>query len=100
MLRKSIILVILLVCAKGVLGQQTAIQDGVMPPRGTYIIRNARIVTVSGADVENGSIVIRDGKIEAVGANLSAPSGAQSIDGRGLSVFPGMIDAGTNMGLV
>ena len=100
MLRKSIILVILLVCAKGVLGQQTAIQDGVLPPRGTYIIRNARIVTVSGADVENGSIVIRDGKIEAVGANLSAPSGAQSIDGRGLSVFPGMIDAGTNMGLV
>jgi imidazolonepropionase-like amidohydrolase len=100
MLRKSIIFVIVLVCAKGVLGQQTAIQDGVLPPRGTYVIRNARIVTVSGADVENGSVVIRDGKIEAVGSNLNAPSGAQAIDGRGLSVYPGMIDAGTNMGLV
>ncbi|HSE22671.1 MAG TPA: amidohydrolase family protein [Pyrinomonadaceae bacterium] len=99
-MRKSIILGIVLVCAIGVLGQQTAIQDGVLPPRGTYVIRNARIVTVSGADIENGSVVIRDGKIEAVGANLNAPSGAQSIDGRGLSVFPGMIDAGTNMGLV
>ena len=100
MVRKSIILGIVLVCAKGALGQQTAIQDGALPPRGTYVIRNARIVTVSGADIENGSVVIRDGKIEAVGANLNAPSGAQSIDGRGLSVFPGMIDAGTNMGLV
>ena len=43
-------------------------QQGVMPPRGTFAIRNARIVTVSGPDIENGTIVIRDGKIEAVGA--------------------------------
>jgi imidazolonepropionase-like amidohydrolase len=71
-----------------------------MPARGTFAIRNARIVTVSGPDIENGTVVIRDGKIEAVGANVSVPSGAQTIDGRGLSVYPGMIDAGTNMGLV
>ena len=71
-----------------------------MPPRGTIAIRNAKIVTVSGPDIERGTIVIRDGKIEAVGANVSVPSGAQSIDGTGLSVYPGMIDAGTNMGLV
>ena len=44
--------------------------------------------------------MIRDGKIEAVGVEVSVPSGAQTIDGRGLSVYPGMIDAGTNMGLV
>jgi imidazolonepropionase-like amidohydrolase len=75
-------------------------QDGVLPPRGTVAIRNARIVTVSGADIENGTVVIRDGKIEAVGTNVSVPAGAQTIDGRGLSVYPGMIDAGTNMGLV
>ena len=42
-------------------------QQGVIPPRGTIAIRNARIVTVSGADIENGTVVIRDGKIEAVG---------------------------------
>lgn len=81
------------------IGNPTA-QEGVMPPRGTFVIRNAHIVTVSGPDIENGSVVIRDGKIEAVGASVNVPSGAQNIDGRGLSVYPGMIDAGTNMGLV
>jgi imidazolonepropionase-like amidohydrolase len=75
-------------------------QQGVTPQRGTYVIRNARIITVSGPDIENGSVVIRDGKIAAVGASVNAPAGAQTIEGRGLSVYPGMIDAGTNMGLV
>ena len=97
------LLIALFVSAGPVLAQQIGnptTQQGVIPPRGTYAIRNARIVTVSGADIENGTIVIRDGKIEAVGANVSVPAGAQTIDGRGLSVYPGMIDAGTNMGLV
>ena len=75
-------------------------QEGVMPPRGVFAIRNARIVTVSGPDIDNGTVVIRDGKIEAVGAAVNVPAGAQTIDGHGLSVYPGMIDAGTNMGLV
>jgi imidazolonepropionase-like amidohydrolase len=75
-------------------------QQGVLPPRGVIAIRNARIVTVSGADIENGTVVIRNGKIEAVGAEVNVPADAQTIDGRGLSVYPGMIDAGTNMGLV
>src|ERR1051325_573305 len=98
---KTIILLILL--AGSVMAQQIGnptAQQGVMPARGTFAIRNARIVTVSGPDVENGTVVIRDGKIEAVGANVSVPSGAQMIDGNGLFVYPGMIDAGTNMGLV
>jgi imidazolonepropionase-like amidohydrolase len=81
------------------LGNPTT-QQGVLPPRGTFAIRNARIVTVNGPDIENGTVVIRDGKIEAVGASVSVPASAQTIDGRGLSVYPGMIDAGTNMGLV
>src|SRR6476660_6032771 len=76
------------------------LQQGVMPPRGTFVIRNARIVTVSGADIENGSILIRDGKIEAVGTSVNAPAGAHQIEGRGLSVYPGMIELGTSMGLV
>jgi imidazolonepropionase-like amidohydrolase len=75
-------------------------QQGVLPPRGVIAIRNARIVTVSGPDIENGTVVIRDGKIEAVGAAVNVPAGAQTIEGRGLSVYPGMIDAGTNLGLV
>ena len=75
-------------------------QQGVTPARGTYAIRNARIFPVSGAPIENGTVVIRDGKIEAIGAGINIPSGAQQIDATGLSVYPGMIDAGTSMGLV
>ena len=74
-------------------------QQGVIPPRGVIAIRNARIVTVSGPDIENGTVVIRDGKIEAVGATVNVPAGARTIDGQGLSVYPGMIDAGTTLGL-
>lgn len=66
---------------------------------GTFAIVNTRIVTVSGATIENGTIVIQNGKIAAVGANASVPGGAERIDGKGLTVFPGMIDAGTNLGL-
>lgn len=98
----KILLTILLICVPA-FGQQIGnptTQQGVIPARGVYAIRNARIVTVTGADIENGTVVIRDGKIDAVGANVNVPAGAQSIDGRGLSVYPGMIDAGTNMGLV
>jgi imidazolonepropionase-like amidohydrolase len=97
------ILLTLILCAGSAFAQQIGnptTQQGVLPPRGTFAIRNARIVTVSGPDIENGTVVIRDGKIEAVGANVSVPAGAQTIEGRGLSVYPGMIDAGTNMGLV
>ncbi len=97
------IILAILICAGSVVAQQIGnptTQQGVTPPRGIFVIRNARIVTVSGADIENGTVVIRNGKIEAVGANVSVPAGAQSIDGKGLSVYPGMIDAGTNMGLV
>jgi imidazolonepropionase-like amidohydrolase len=68
-------------------------------PAPTYVIRNARVVTVSGADIENATVVITGGRISAVGANVTAPSGAQEIDARGFTVYPGMIDLGTNMGL-
>ena len=101
--RYLLCVICLLVCVPNAFAQQIGnptAQQGVLPQRGTFVIRNARIVTVSGPDIESGSIVIRDGKIEAVGPSVNAPSGAQTIDGRGLSVYPGMIDAGTSMGLV
>ena len=63
-------------------------------------IRNAKIVTVTGAVIEKGSIIIRNGKITEVGATASIPSGAKIIDATGLSVYPGLIDAGTVLGLV
>ncbi|HYK21523.1 MAG TPA: amidohydrolase family protein [Pyrinomonadaceae bacterium] len=97
------LLIVLLLCTGSVFAQQIGnptMQEGVLPARGVFAIRNARIVTVTGPDIENGTVVIRDGKIDAVGTNVTVPAGAQTIDGHGLSVYPGMIDAGTNMGLV
>src|ERR1044071_7421830 len=68
-------------------------------PPPTYVIRGAHVVTVSGADIDNATVVITGGRISAVGTNVNAPAGAQTIDAAGLWVYPGMIDAGTSMGL-
>ena len=65
----------------------------------TFAVQNARIVTVSGPVIENGTVVITDGKIADVGAAVSVPSGAKIIDAKGLSVYPGLIDSGTEVGL-
>lgn len=64
-----------------------------------YAITNARIVTVSGPTIEGGTVLIRNGLIAAVGANLAAPADARVIDGTGLNVYPGLIDANTNLGM-
>jgi imidazolonepropionase-like amidohydrolase len=64
-----------------------------------FVIRNAKIVTVTGAIIERGSVLIRDGKIAEVGARVAAPSNARVIDATGLSVYPGLIDCGTSLGL-
>lgn len=68
-------------------------------PRATYVIKNAHIVPVSGAEIAIGSVVISAGKITAVGANVTVPANAQAIDGTGLTIYPGLMDAGTTMGL-
>lgn len=62
-------------------------------------ITNARIVTVSGAAIEKGTVVVRDGLIEAVGANIRTPADAQVIDASGLTVYPGFIDSLSSAGL-
>ena len=68
-------------------------------PQGTFAIRGAKIVPVTGAELASGTLVISGGKITAVGANVTIPAGAQVIDGAGLTVYPGMMDAGTTLGL-
>ncbi len=67
--------------------------------RGTFAITNARIETVTNGVIERGTVVIRDGLIEAVGADVEPPADAEVIDGTGLTVYPGMIDGGTRLGL-
>jgi imidazolonepropionase-like amidohydrolase len=65
----------------------------------SYAITNARIVTVSGPVIERGTVIMRNGIIVAVGANLGAPADAQVFDATGLTVYPGFIDALTNLGM-
>jgi imidazolonepropionase-like amidohydrolase len=91
----------LLLTTPGAQAQTSATaQQGVLTPQGTFVIRNARIVTVSGPEIENGTLVIRNGKIEAVGTNVVVPANAEEINAQGLSVYPGMIDLGTSVGLI
>lgn len=65
----------------------------------SYAITNARIVTVSGGTIERGTVVVRDGLIEAVGADVKTPADAKVFDGSGMTVYPGFFDAHTNLGI-
>jgi imidazolonepropionase-like amidohydrolase len=63
-------------------------------PASAYLLRGGTIHTISGPVIENGSILIRDGKIVGVGKNLTAPEGVTIVDVTGQQVYPGMIDSG------
>ena len=64
------------------------------------LIKNGYVKTMSGADIENGAVLIGDdGKILEVGANIEAPEGAEVIDAEGRLVTPGCVDAHCHIGL-
>ena len=63
------------------------------------VVTNGRIVTVSGPTYEKGAVLIQDGKIAAVGPDVAVPDGATVIDAKGGTVYPGLIDALTTLGL-
>jgi hypothetical protein len=62
-------------------------------------IHNARIIPVSGPAIERGTVVLRNGLIEAVGANVNPPADAWIIEAEGLTVYPGLIDALSSVGI-
>src|SRR5438067_1773527 len=67
-------------------------------PRHTTLIRNATIMTAAGPSIQNGSVLLRDGKIAAVGTSVTAPADALIIDGTGKYVTPGIIDVHSHIG--
>ena len=66
---------------------------------GTFALTNATIETVTKGSIQNGTVVITNGKITAVGANVAVPQGAKVVDCKGLLIYPGLIDGGTQLGL-
>lgn len=67
--------------------------------RADYALTNVRVVTAPGRVIERGTVVVRDGRITAVGANVQIPAGVVRMDLAGHSVYPGLIDAATSIGL-
>ena len=68
-------------------------------PGRTTVIRNVTIMTAAGPTIRNGSILLRDGKIAAVGATVDAPADAVVVDGAGKFVTPGLVDTHSHLGV-
>src|SRR2546422_8394786 len=68
-------------------------------PNPPVLIRNATIMTATGQEVPNGSVLFKDGRIVAVGAKVDAPSDAVVVDGTGKYVTPGLIDDHSHLGV-
>jgi imidazolonepropionase-like amidohydrolase len=66
----------------------------------TVAITGGKVYTMAGTPIENGTVVITNGKISAVGANVAVPAGAQRIDATGKIVTPGFINSSTQLGVV
>src|SRR5262245_36132548 len=64
-----------------------------------FAIVGARILPVSGPPIDNGTLIVRDGLIQAVGSGLTVPPDARVIDAKGLILTPGLIDGYGGVGL-
>ena len=68
-------------------------------PRGLYAVTGGRVFTMTGAPIDDGTVIVENGRIREVGARLPAPAGATVVDARGAWVFPGFIEARSHLGL-
>ncbi len=73
---------------------------GAGPQERVLVIRGGKVFTVTRGIVENGTVIIKGGRIQAVGKDLAVPADARIIDASGKCIFPGFIDAGTDLGTV
>ena len=70
-------------------------------PAPTIAITGGKLLTITHGVIENGTIILSGGKITAIGpARTAIPKGAQIVDARGMTVYPGLIDSETQLGLV
>src|SRR4051812_34877456 len=113
MLRKLFILIVLVasVAAQSAIAQTKKSKPAPTPAKQanttaaasneTIAIRGGKLLTITHGVIENGVVVMENGKITAVGgASTAIPRGAMVIDAGGMTVYPGLIDSETNLGLV
>jgi imidazolonepropionase-like amidohydrolase len=65
----------------------------------TFLLRNADVYPVTAPEMKGVNVLVQDGKIVDIGAKLVAPKGVRVLEAKGLRVYPGMIDSGTELGL-
>ena len=74
--------------------------DRIPSKSNIYAIVGATVHPIVGPEIKNGTVVIKDGKIESVGPDVAVPRGASVVDGSGLHVYPGFIDGQSSIGLM
>ena len=79
--------------------EAAAQHDPRVEPAPAYAIRGATVHTLTGETIENGVVVVQDGRIADVGPNVTVPASAAVIDATGLHVYPGLVDAFSRLGL-
>ncbi len=77
----------------------TAVAARTAPPTEVYAITGARIEAGNGQVIEKGTVLLGEGLITAVGEDVTVPPGAEIVDGKGLTVYPGFVDAYATRGL-
>src|SRR5258707_1298534 len=100
---KKIIIAFALIAAATCLAQQPAktkpAQD--QTPNGTIVLRGGKLLTITHGVIENGVLIMQNGRIVSVGpASTVIPKGAWIIDVTGMTVYPGLIDSETHLGLI
>jgi imidazolonepropionase-like amidohydrolase len=107
---RAAVLAVLLVVSAGVVAQAATPQPTEFPPDAfpsTYqplpsqvtLIEHATIYTGTGERIDDGSVLLRDGKVAAIGRQVEAPADAVVIDAKGKFVTPGLIDVHSHLGV-
>lgn len=97
----SLVFVLVLFLAAASLAQTAKKQPASEADNGTIVLRGGKLLTITHGVIENGVLVMQNGKITAVGAagSVSVPRDAKVIDVTGMTVYPGLIDSETHLGL-
>ncbi len=71
----------------------------VAQPKGSVLVKNATVITISNGTLENTDVLVQNGLITRIGQNLNAPRGVETVDGTGKYLLPGIIDAHSHLAL-